>query len=117
MCVINSLSPPTTRDAFRALNRIVMPALELGIGNPLPIGAGPVIVETTGRTSGQPRRVPLLSIRLGNRLIVSTVRDNSHWLANLEADPSAKVRLEGRTREAEAVVARGPLNVAVLTAA
>lgn len=115
--VINPLSNTATRDAFRALNRVVMPALEAGIGNPLPIGAGPVIVETTGRTSGEPRRVPLLSIRLGSTLIVSTVRDDSHWLANLEADPAAKVCLEGRTRDAEATITRGPLNVAVLTAA
>jgi deazaflavin-dependent oxidoreductase (nitroreductase family) len=106
-----------TRDAFRALNRIVIPALARGIGNPLPIGAGAVVVETTGRVSGEPRRVPLLSLRFGDQLLVSTVRDDSQWFANLEADPSARVQLSGRFRESTARVTRGPLNVALLTAA
>jgi deazaflavin-dependent oxidoreductase (nitroreductase family) len=114
---LTELRDTTTREVFRALNRVVSPALDLGIGNPLPIGAGAVVVETTGRVSGEPRRVPLLSLRLGDTLVVSTVRDDSQWFANLEADPSARVQLHGRFRAAEASLRRGPLNVAVLTAA
>jgi deazaflavin-dependent oxidoreductase (nitroreductase family) len=114
---LRELRDAATRDAFRALNRVVMPALEQGLGNPLPIGAGAVVVETTGRVSGEPRRVPLLSLRFGDRLLVSTVRPDSQWFANLEADPSARVQLHGRFRDADASLSRGPLNVAVLTAA
>jgi hypothetical protein len=102
------------RTAFRTLNRFVRPALDAGIGNPLPLGVGATVVETTGRVSGRPRQVPLLTVRLGDRLVVSTVRSDSQWFANLEADPAARVRLFGHDRGADATLQRGPLNVAVL---
>ena len=115
---MNTLLPDTvTRQSFRALNSIARPALDAGIGNPLPIGFGAVVVETTGRKSGKPRQVPLLSLRVGDRLLVSTVRSDSQWLANLEADPSARVQLHGKYREATTTITRGPLNVAVLDTA
>jgi hypothetical protein len=115
---VKTLLPDSvTRQAFRTINSVVKPALELGIGNPLPVGVGAVVVETTGRVSGEPRQVPLLSMRFGDRLIVSTVRADSHWLANLEADPSAKVQLFGTFRNATTVVDRGPLNVAIFDTA
>ena len=112
---MNTLLPDSvTRQAFRALNCVVKPALELGVGNPLPIGMGAVLVETTGRKSGKPRQVPLMSMRLGDRLFVSTVRSDSQWFANLEAEPAARVQLHGTFREATASLTRGPLNVAVI---
>jgi deazaflavin-dependent oxidoreductase (nitroreductase family) len=103
-----------TRQVFRTLNSVVTPALELGIGNPLPIGVGAVLVETTGRKSGLPRQVPLMTMRLGDRLFVSTVRSDSQWLANLEASPTARVQLHGAFRQATGSVTRGPLNMAVI---
>ena len=112
--MINLVPPAVTRQAFRTLNTVVRPALECGIGNPLPVGVGAAVVETTGRTSGLPRPVPLVAARLGDKVVVSTVRGDSQWFANLEADPSVGVRLFGRDRAARATTSRGLLTVAVL---
>ena len=107
------ISAAIERRAFQALNKTARPVLETGIGNPLPIGIGISVFETTGRSTGQARSVPLLTARFGDRLVASTVRGNSHWLANLEAKPDAHVNLFGTRRAAHAAVKRGPLNIAV----
>ena len=98
------------RLAFSALNSVVAPLIRSGLGNPLPLGAGPVALETTGRKSGLRRTVPLLATRAGDTLTVSTVRSDSQWLRNIETDERVAVWLFGRRREATATVTRGTLN-------
>jgi len=110
----SSLRGEVAKTTFRALNSLMVPAVRAGLGSPLPIGGGVVILETTGRRSGTVRQVPLVALRAGKTLKVSTVRGDSQWIANLEADPSAAIWLHGRRANATAQVERGPLNVATL---
>lgn len=114
---VNDLRQRATQQGFRALNRIVLPAVKAGIGSPLPLGAGLVVVETTGRSSGLPRQVPLVAARLGSTVAVSTLRPRSQWVKNLQADPRASVWLGGRKRAGSATVETGRLNVAKLVLA
>ncbi len=103
-----------TRTGFDQLNRWVRPAVKAGIANPLPVGAGAVVLETTGRVSGKQRMVPVLATRVGDRLDVSTVRADSQWLRNIEAGGDTAVWLGGHRRPVDAEVRRGPLNVVQL---
>jgi hypothetical protein len=93
---------------------VVIPAVKAGIGSPLPIGAGVVVVETTGRVSGEPRDVPLLATRFGRRVVVSTVRSNSQWAKNMSADSGVAVWVSGRKRPASGDVDQGVLTTASL---
>jgi hypothetical protein len=52
----------------------------------------------------------VLSTRRGDTLTVSTVRSDSQWIRNAEADPNVTVWLGGTRRDAVATVNRGPLN-------
>jgi hypothetical protein len=100
-----------SRLTFRTVNRFVEPLVRSGITSPLPIGVGLVVVESAGRVSGLPRRVPLVAARIGDRVIVSTVRHGSQWVRNLEAHPTAGVWLAGRRRSARASVQHGIVDV------
>jgi deazaflavin-dependent oxidoreductase (nitroreductase family) len=104
-----------TRTVFRTLNSVVQPAVRAGAGNPLPVGGGAIVLETTGRVSGEPRRVPLVATRVGGRLAVSTVRGDSQWLRNIETNPNVTVHLGGEPRSATATVRRGALNTVLLS--
>ncbi|MDG2026141.1 MAG: nitroreductase/quinone reductase family protein [Acidimicrobiales bacterium] len=111
---LSELRRTATRDAFRALNRVVLPAVKAGIANPLPVGLGIVVLETTGRSSGRLRQVPLVAGRVGNTVTVSTVRAGSQWMKNAAADPSVSVWLFGGKRTATASTESGLLSTATL---
>lgn len=103
--------------AFRAFNSLVGPFTKRGIGAPPVVGIGTVTVATTGRRSGRAHEVPLAAARLGDTVVVSTVRRNSEWVRNLESDPTTTIWLDGCARQAEASVQRLPgLTVATLRA-
>ncbi|AFM16345.1 deazaflavin-dependent nitroreductase family protein [Mycolicibacterium chubuense NBB4] len=55
------------------------------------------LLETTGRTSGQPRVTPLGGKRIGDEFwFVSEFGDRSQYVRNIMADPAVRVRINGR---------------------
>lgn len=94
------------RQTFRSVNAVVEPLVRRGVGSPLPIGPGLVLLQTEGRRSGRPRVRPLLSLRVGEELLVGTARPSSDWVANLTAAGDASVWVGGSRRSASARVRR-----------
>ncbi|MFD4546054.1 nitroreductase/quinone reductase family protein [Streptomyces sp. NPDC058466] len=77
--------------------RIVTP-FQRHVGNPilrrLPIQT---VLETTGRTSGLPRRTPVGGRRVGDAFwLVSEYGERSQYVRNILADPQVRVRIRGR---------------------
>ncbi|MET7428181.1 nitroreductase/quinone reductase family protein [Streptomyces flaveolus] len=55
------------------------------------------LLETTGRTSGLPRRTPVGGRRVGNSFwLVSEFGLKSQYVRNIQADPRVRVRIAGR---------------------
>ena len=58
---------------------------------------GVIDITTTGRRSGEPRRIEIVLHNVGGRLVISgmPVRERTRaWLRNLEADPRLTVHLK-----------------------
>ncbi|WNM35905.1 nitroreductase/quinone reductase family protein [Streptomyces sp. Li-HN-5-11] len=56
-----------------------------------------ILLETTGRTSGLPRRTPVGGRRVdGSFWLVSEFGERSQYVRNIKADPRVRVRLRGR---------------------
>ncbi|HEY6570007.1 MAG TPA: nitroreductase family deazaflavin-dependent oxidoreductase [Candidatus Limnocylindrales bacterium] len=55
-----------------------------------------VDITTTGRRTGQPRRIEIVLHNLGGRLVISGMphRRTRAWIHNLEADPRLTVHLK-----------------------
>ncbi|MFI9383620.1 nitroreductase/quinone reductase family protein [Kutzneria sp. NPDC052558] len=75
-----------------------MTAFQRRIGNPILLRMpGRVVLETTGRRSGLPRRTPI-----GGRLVgrvfwlVSEYGEKSQYVRNIRADARVRVRIRGR---------------------
>lgn len=55
------------------------------------------VLETTGRTSGLPRRTPVGGKRVGASFwLVSEFGERSQYVRNIKADPRVRVRIRGR---------------------
>jgi deazaflavin-dependent oxidoreductase (nitroreductase family) len=90
---------------FRMLNRVVEPMVRAGLGSPRIAPSGFIVLETTGRKTGRPRRTPLAATRFGPYVVVATFRGNrSQWVRNLVAEPRIRYWLGGHARDARAFV-------------
>jgi hypothetical protein len=93
------------REFFRMLNRVVEPAVRVGVGSPRFVPGGLIVLESTGFKSGQKRRTPLVATRFMGHVFISTVRaDRSFWVKNLQQQPRARYWLAGKPRQARAFV-------------
>jgi deazaflavin-dependent oxidoreductase (nitroreductase family) len=54
-----------------------------------------VDITTTGRKTGEPRRIELVFHNFDGRVYISGVPGRRSWLANLEADPAFVFHLKG----------------------
>jgi deazaflavin-dependent oxidoreductase (nitroreductase family) len=81
----------STFASHRLLNPFVKAAARAGL--PLP---GLVILETTGRKTGQPRRTPVGKALQGDTLWVLAEHRRGGYVRNIEANPRVRVRI-GRT--------------------
>ena len=90
---------------FRRINSIVEPLVRRGVVSSSHTPASLVVMESTGYLSGQARRTPLWSLRLGDYRLVSTGRGRrSFWVRNLQANPEVRLFIGGRECQAEAIV-------------
>src|ERR1700722_10055313 len=69
------------------------------IGRQLPL----TMLETTGRKSGQPRRTAIGGRVIGNQFwMVSEHGEHSHYVLNIKANPTVRLRVHGRWRNGTA---------------
>jgi deazaflavin-dependent oxidoreductase (nitroreductase family) len=84
----------------KVFNRIVLAAARAGLPTP-----SVAILETTGRRSGMPRRVPVTRMLEGDTLwIVTEHGRKAAYVRNIEADPRVRVRVGRRWRAGRARV-------------
>jgi deazaflavin-dependent oxidoreductase (nitroreductase family) len=82
------------------LNPIVRAMFRIGITPP-----GMVLVETTGRRSGQVRHTPLVASGSDDTLwLIAQHGRHSGWVLNFEADPAVRVRRGRRWRQGTAAL-------------
>ena len=87
----------------KVFNRLVLAAARHGLPTP-----SVVILETIGRRSGEPRRVPVTRLLEGDTLwIVTEHGRKAAYVRNIEANPSVRVRVGRRWRTGTARVVSG----------
>jgi deazaflavin-dependent oxidoreductase (nitroreductase family) len=84
----------------KVFNRLVLAAARAGLPTP-----SVVILETMGRRSGEPRRVPVTRLLEGDTLwIVTEHGRKAGYVRNIEANPGVRVRVGRRWRAGTAHV-------------
>ena len=88
----------STFASVRLLNPVMRRALEAGI-----VPRGGALLETPGRRSGEPRRVPVGNgLRGAHFWIVAEHGHSANYVRNIEADPRVRVKVGRRWRSGTA---------------
>jgi deazaflavin-dependent oxidoreductase (nitroreductase family) len=89
-------------DLHQLKRRIVHTAQRLVV-NPIGRRSPMTMLETTGRKSGQPRRTAIGGRVIGNQFwMVSEHGEHSHYVLNIKADPTVRLRIHGQWRSGTA---------------
>lgn len=94
----------TQADFFKAAGRSLMPWIEAGLANPVLWPTGAVVVEVTDKHSARTYKLPLTATRIGNLLVLTSLRRDAGWLQNLIAKPDVRYWFAGRPQTAKAFV-------------
>ena len=74
-------------------------------------GTTALLLTTTGRSSGEPRTVPLIYRADGDRYVVVASKggapEDPDWYTNMQADPDAEVQVKADTIPVRMTVAEG----------
>ena len=89
---------------LKTAGRNLMPWIEMGIGNPLLWPTGAVVVEVTDKDSDRTYKLPLTATRVGNLMVLTSLRRQAGWLQNLIAKPEMRYWFVGQPRQATAFV-------------
>ncbi|MFF1919901.1 nitroreductase/quinone reductase family protein [Streptomyces sp. NPDC058221] len=83
---------------FREFRFRAVTSLQRHVVNPLSRRMpAQILLETTGRTSGRPRRTPVGGRRTGQEFwLVSEFGEKSQYIRNIRADDRVRVRIKGR---------------------
>lgn len=93
------------REAYRTLNAWLEPLVRAGLGAPVLIPFGTIVLEVKGRKSGRIHSVPLLAYTVAGATAVSTFRGRqSQWVRNLRASPRCSWVIAGATHQGIATV-------------
>ena len=89
---------------FRALNTVVEPLARAGFASPDRWPVGVIVLQTTGRRSGEQRSNPVMAMVIDGHAIVGTARgERSDWFRNLQASSEVQFWLGGELREGRAL--------------
>ncbi|WP_329456557.1 nitroreductase/quinone reductase family protein [Streptomyces sp. NBC_01497] len=82
---------------LNAFKHRAVTALQRHVVNPLTArNPAQVLIETTGRVSGEPRRTPVGGSLIGATFwLVSEYGEQSQYVRNIRADPRVRVRVKG----------------------
>ena len=73
------------------------------------LGGQVAVLTTTGNTSGRERKVPLLYIEDGERVVMAASKGGMStvplWFRNIEANPRVRIQVGSRVREMRARIA------------
>lgn len=104
-----NLNAPSTETIIKLMSRStswVYKKTNGRLGGKFLQGASVALLTTTGRKTGEPRVVPLLFLRHGNRVVLVASKagaaKNPMWYLNLKANPNVEIQIKDEVLQLKA---------------